>query len=55
MRKEKNDFLYIGRISKEKNISEIINVFKDNPKFNLDLYGQKKSSPDDINFVGSKT
>ncbi len=52
--KRKNDFLYIGRISKEKNISEIINVFKDNPKFNLDLYGQKKSSPDDINFVGSK-
>ena len=50
----KNDFLYIGRISKEKNISEIINVFKDNPKFNLDLYGQKKSSPDEINFVSSK-
>ncbi len=52
--KRKNDFLYIGRISKEKNISEIINVFKDNPNFNLDLYGQRKNSPDEVNLVSSK-
>ena len=41
-KKRNNDFLYIGRISKEKNIIKIIEVFKDNPKFNLHLYGDKK-------------
>ena len=41
-KKRNNDFLYIGRISNEKNIIKIIKVFKDNPKFNLHLYGDKK-------------
>ena len=52
--KRKNDFLFVGRISKEKNISKIINVFKENSKFNLDLYGQKKNSPNEAYLLNSK-
>lgn len=40
--KRNNKFLYIGRISSEKNIKTIIDIFNKNPKYNLDLFGQKK-------------